>query len=443
MSAPSMNLSPVAAAIASLVGWSILPNFLTRIALSLARSIGLPFAQSPDIPTSSRTYRITYSLVIASYLLYTIFAAIRTAPLSLYEILGCAPGATEGELKQAFRSFAKKNHPDHVGPQGERAFMVVRDAFEALKNPVKRFAYDRFGPGALEWTSITYREYIHQGIMSSLGFYVSTAVFTLGFSFLGKDHSQTFLRFLLLATLSALELALTVDAETTPSIPLLNFFLPRRMPYQHVSFLRQCCFSISIAMYRIAPVLFPTPPVQALFSQLTAEEVVQAFAPRIDQLQNLSNYAAAESCRMLQMELTALRGTRPAPPQLVHQITTPRVQDFPVSDDLLTQLFREMRKLELDAQIRSHPMLRSILQNVVQRRFEAGAGGAPVPTAENLVASEGDLPTPRSSLSPHNTRAPSPQTALRSPSSASVTPSEPMPRQIFQTFSSTALGDVD
>jgi DnaJ-class molecular chaperone len=30
-----------------------------------------------------------------------------------------------------------------VGPQGEALFITVRDAFEALKNPTVRFAYDR------------------------------------------------------------------------------------------------------------------------------------------------------------------------------------------------------------------------------------------------------------------------------------------------------------
>lgn len=60
-----------------------------------------------------------------------------------YEILGVSPTSDESSLKSAFRQFAKKNHPDRVGVQGEQLFMEVRDAFEALKNPVTRFAYDR------------------------------------------------------------------------------------------------------------------------------------------------------------------------------------------------------------------------------------------------------------------------------------------------------------
>lgn len=137
------SLSPAAGALASLVGWSILPSFLTRIIISLAFRVGIPFVPASDIPKSSRAYRVTYSVVIASYLIYTIVAAVRAAPNNFYEILGCAPGASDGELKYAFRAFAKKYHPDIVGPHGEAAFVAVRDAFEALKHPVKRFAHDR------------------------------------------------------------------------------------------------------------------------------------------------------------------------------------------------------------------------------------------------------------------------------------------------------------
>ncbi|KDQ16635.1 hypothetical protein BOTBODRAFT_106702 [Botryobasidium botryosum FD-172 SS1] len=186
------SLSPLAATVASLIGWAFLPDFLTVTALRLARRAGLAFAQSPAIPTSSRAYRITYSLVIASYLIYTIVAAVYTAPRNLYEVLGCTPGATETDLKYAYRSFAKKFHPDRIGPEGEAAFIVIRDAFETLKSPVKRFAYDRFGPDALEWTAATYREAIHQGLTASLGFYISTTIFTIIVAL--NNHSQVLVR---------------------------------------------------------------------------------------------------------------------------------------------------------------------------------------------------------------------------------------------------------
>ena len=65
-------------------------------------------------------------------------------PLNFYEILGVGPDADDQALKVAFRTFARRNHPDRVGSKGAPLFIAVRDAFEALSDPVKRFAYDRF-----------------------------------------------------------------------------------------------------------------------------------------------------------------------------------------------------------------------------------------------------------------------------------------------------------
>ena len=69
-------------------------------------------------------------------------------PPNFYEILGVRPDVDENGLKLAFRAFAKRYHPDRpgVGSQGAEMFMYVRDAFEALKDPVMRFAYDRYVP---------------------------------------------------------------------------------------------------------------------------------------------------------------------------------------------------------------------------------------------------------------------------------------------------------
>lgn len=77
------------------------------------------------------------------YLTYNFIDASSGVAKNFYELLGVNPRSDEGALKAAFRAFARKNHPDRVGPGGETLFMDVRDAFEALKDPVVRFAYDR------------------------------------------------------------------------------------------------------------------------------------------------------------------------------------------------------------------------------------------------------------------------------------------------------------
>jgi len=69
-----------------------------------------------------------------------------------YEVLGVERSADEGELKSAFRKLAMKWHPDrNPGDKNcEARFKEINEAYEILKDPDKRAAYDRFGHAAFE-----------------------------------------------------------------------------------------------------------------------------------------------------------------------------------------------------------------------------------------------------------------------------------------------------
>jgi DnaJ-class molecular chaperone with C-terminal Zn finger domain len=63
-----------------------------------------------------------------------------------YEIMGVSRDATQDEIKRAYRKLARKYHPDvSKEPDAEEKFKQLGEAYEVLKDPEKRAAYDRLG----------------------------------------------------------------------------------------------------------------------------------------------------------------------------------------------------------------------------------------------------------------------------------------------------------
>ncbi|MGB0844173.1 MAG: molecular chaperone DnaJ [Alphaproteobacteria bacterium] len=68
-----------------------------------------------------------------------------------YDLLGVEKGADEKALKSAFRKKAMQYHPDRNKDEGaETKFKEINEAYEILKDPQKRAAYDQYGHAAFE-----------------------------------------------------------------------------------------------------------------------------------------------------------------------------------------------------------------------------------------------------------------------------------------------------
>ncbi len=71
-----------------------------------------------------------------------------------YETLGISRGASEEDLKKAYRRLAKQYHPDANKEQGAEArFIEINEAYETLSDPQKRAIYDRYGHAGLNGSS--------------------------------------------------------------------------------------------------------------------------------------------------------------------------------------------------------------------------------------------------------------------------------------------------
>jgi curved DNA-binding protein len=63
-----------------------------------------------------------------------------------YKIMGVARDASQDEIKRVYRRLARKYHPDvSKEPNAEEKFKEVQEAYEVLKDPEKRAAYDQLG----------------------------------------------------------------------------------------------------------------------------------------------------------------------------------------------------------------------------------------------------------------------------------------------------------
>jgi hypothetical protein len=178
-------------AIGRLAGWCYIPDIATRRLINFSHRY-IPNPPKPGTPAFSRQYRIAYAAVVLGFLVYNLVEAYRAMPLNYYDVLDVHLDFTEEELTKANRAFARKYHPDRGG--ADEVFIQGRLAYNVLKDPITRFAYDRcdtrrggaftallmccrFGHEISTWTNCkTKREFLKHGLIESAGYHIVTGI---------------------------------------------------------------------------------------------------------------------------------------------------------------------------------------------------------------------------------------------------------------------------
>lgn len=204
-------------ALLSFLGWSFLPSVssLTASDFSSNRLIqmvtgwllafyyrfitraGDPIPQRGS-PRYIRDYKRIHVSVITLYLLYTIYEAYYTLTVTpnFYTLLVTPLNADEKTLKSRFRRLTVLYHPDKVGTAGEGYFVTLKQAYDVLSDPVKRFAYDRFGPEVMEWRHCnTVYDYLVRGGATMVPYYIGTLGLLIILSVLGKAEFGRYVYF--------------------------------------------------------------------------------------------------------------------------------------------------------------------------------------------------------------------------------------------------------
>ncbi|KAI5123794.1 hypothetical protein M0805_009089 [Coniferiporia weirii] len=405
-------LTEAALVVLRLGGWSYLPDIATRQLLSvyhrfiLSRGATVPKSGTPRWQTH---YRIAFALAVLGYLTYNLVEATRGTPPNFFQTLGVAPEADAIALKNAYRAFAKRYHPDRAGPASEPMFIAIRDAYEALKDPVKRFAYERFGPDALNWRDCSSpREFIWRGLMQSSGFYIVTGFILISMSVVAKPSPVAFWRYILFFGVLASELCLIVRNDSW----VLGLIFPERVAFQHVFLLHQISIFLSFAVSRVAPVLFPEPPT-------IRPEDPRTYAPYLERLHRSLKFVDGEASRMLQLELHAMSGDTSNDISTFASVTsTGSVTPCNPPPDVLAALVHEMEDMLVEQQVRNELPLRALWDAAVQKEQTNEKGGHdPVASNDEEILSperEVEENGSQASSSTLNARLFSPSTSMSS-----------------------------
>ncbi|KAI8611285.1 hypothetical protein BC830DRAFT_1141818 [Chytriomyces sp. MP71] len=264
----------------SLLLWAFLPRVATNWIMQYFVTPTFFKGLHPNDPRHRRNWCLTFTAVVVGYLAYTVVQVERDLPANFYALFGLTPSTFNTKvLKANYRSLSLAFHPDK-NPGFHEKYILIRKAYDVLKDPLLKSAYDKFGMSVVEQCSgcKTERDFLVKGLYSAVYFYLGTAGFMTLYNLLGSGGFGAYWRYWSLFAIFTFEMNLLVSASDS----LAWIVAPWRTTADRIAILHQLFVVASIAVGQLGPVWFPS-----------EQQVYEARLAELEQL-SMMNFSEAQ-----------------------------------------------------------------------------------------------------------------------------------------------------
>jgi hypothetical protein len=236
----------------------------------------------------------------------------------------------------------------------------LKTAADALTDPARRFAYERFGPDVMGWQRcVTIRDYVVRGAQGLVPYYMMAALAMYGLGLLGYLEWGRYERWLVLAVVLVFE----AQCVTRPDFPavlekVVNpvWGLLGRAPYlpfQAVALARKLSVTLYIAFSQIGPLLAADTSSGQLVVDGKKGDDEAALKQGLERLEMAVKRLDADTARLLETEMAPFAG----------------------DEDMRGSMAAKVKEWLVQNTIRSDIMVRDALgRSFAKRRMDAPAG---------------------------------------------------------------------
>jgi hypothetical protein len=283
--------------------------------------------------------RIILMTVYLAYFLFTIYEVDYELQRksNAYTDLGVPLDVNESGLASHFRRLTMRYHPDKVGPRVDRDrandyYVHLKHARDVVLDPVKRFAYDRFGPDILGQCQqcLTVKEYTGHALLGVLYTYGALFAFLLGANALGFLKDGAYWRYLAILAIATFEVRTALRPDHPPFLArYVNPFFasaklrPAYLPFQATVVIRKAalsatqCLGLLMPLWRDDPTKPPKP----------TDDSEEARHKQVDRLEVVVRESAQDASRLLNLESIPYRENERAKNELKEALKKYMVQN--------------------------------------------------------------------------------------------------------------------